>query len=158
MLRCSAPDAPPCAPSALAVYEDPERTILDAGEAWIAQHADAHAALKAALADGALMKRARALTYDWQRAAENRVEELRRSEGIRIDMASGHVQRTAVGVLRALVTRHSTFATFLSEPLDGLQRWQMFMILVTLVISQLLVNIWMCVCRQLACVPPRRRD
>jgi hypothetical protein len=32
---------------------------------------------------------------------------------------------------------------FLSEPLDGLQRWQMFMIIVTLVCSHLLVNIWM---------------
>jgi len=29
------------------------------------------------------------------------------------------------------------------QPLDGLQRWQMFMILVTLIMSQLLVNIWM---------------
>ena len=29
------------------------------------------------------------------------------------------------------------------RPLDGLQRWQMFMILITLIISQLLVNIWM---------------
>lgn len=29
------------------------------------------------------------------------------------------------------------------QPLDGLQRWQMFMILVTLIISQLMVNIWM---------------
>ena len=33
--------------------------------------------------------------------------------------------------------------TFLGEPLDGLQRWQMFMILITLIASQLLVNIWM---------------
>ena len=63
-------------------------------------------------------------------------------------------------------TQNETFRTFLSEcvsasgacqrlpaathahasarrPLDGLQRWQMFMILITLIISQLLVNIWM---------------
>ena len=62
--------------------------------------------------------------------------------------------------------QNETFRTFLSEcvkavlswngrvayaalpltahrPLDGLQRWQMFMILITLIISQLLVNIWM---------------
>ena len=32
---------------------------------------------------------------------------------------------------------------FLSEPRDGLQRWQMFIILISVVISQLLVNIWM---------------
>ena len=30
-----------------------------------------------------------------------------------------------------------------NQPLDGLQRWQMFMIIITLVFSQLLVNIWM---------------
>jgi hypothetical protein len=29
------------------------------------------------------------------------------------------------------------------QPLDGLQRWQMFVILISVVISQLLVNIWM---------------
>ena len=30
-----------------------------------------------------------------------------------------------------------------NQPLDGLQRWQMFIILISVVISQLLVNIWM---------------
>jgi hypothetical protein len=29
--------------------------------------------------------------------------------------------------------------------MDGLQRWQMFMILISVIGSQLLVNIWMCV-------------
>ena len=66
-----------------------------------------------------------------------------------------------------ITRKHETFSTFLSEarfrrlcmpcalspvsdarsthrqPLDGLQRWQMFFILITLVASQLLVNIWM---------------
>ena len=46
--------------------------------------------------------------------------------------------------------QNDTIRTFLSEPLDGLQRWQMFMILITLIISELLVNIWMCV--RLQCV------
>jgi hypothetical protein len=32
---------------------------------------------------------------------------------------------------------------FLSEPLDGLQRWQMAMIIISIVVSQLLVSIWM---------------
>jgi hypothetical protein len=39
-------------------------------------------------------------------------------------MAHGHVHRTAASIVRAFVSKHSTFATFLSEPLDGLQRWQ----------------------------------
>jgi len=32
---------------------------------------------------------------------------------------------------------------FAIQPLDGLQRWQMFIILISVVVSQLLVNIWM---------------
>jgi len=32
-----------------------------------------------------------------------------------------------------------------SEPLDGLQRWQMWCIVLSLVLTQLLTNIWMCV-------------
>ena len=106
------------------IYENPERTILDAADQWVARHAEEHPGLKAALADGALMKRARTLTFDWVRASEERVNELRRSDGIRKDLSSSHLQRTAVAVVRAFVTRHSTFSTFLSEPLDGLQRWQ----------------------------------
>ena len=87
--------------------------------------------------------------------------------------ASSQVQRTITAVTRAFVNRHETFSTFLSMPLDGLQRWQStlrlsaaeickferaftftcvfsrslsspeFVIIVTLVIEQLLVNIWM---------------
>jgi hypothetical protein len=41
------------------------------------------------------------------------------------------------------VVGHSTL-NLPVEPLGGLERWQMFVILVTLVIEQLLVNIWMC--------------
>ena len=48
--------------------------------------------------------------------------------------------------MRALITQHPTMSTFLSEPLEGMQRWQKFVALITLVCSQLLVNIWMCVC------------
>jgi hypothetical protein len=76
-------------------------------------------------------------------------------------MTKSHVQRTMTAVTHALVQKHGTFATFISEPLDGLQRWQMFMvrvgvhalrrawcikltwfpqIIITLIISQLLVN------------------
>ena len=113
------------------------------------------------------MKAARRTTKYWNRAWEQRVTELRASPALRHQMARSHVHRTAIGVTRAMVAnvraiarlgvpcsthlpsrrapQNETFRTFLSEPLDGLQRWQMFMILVTLIISQLLVNIWMCV-------------
>jgi hypothetical protein len=39
-------------------------------------------------------------------------------------MGRSHVQRMMTNIVRAFTTKHETFATFLSEPLDGLQRWQ----------------------------------
>ncbi len=111
------------------------------------------------------MKTARRTTKHWNRAWEQRITELRKSPALRHQMSRSHVHRTAIGVTRALVAQvrvglwvqhphrtdatrlcaaqNETFRTFLSEPLDGLQRWQMWMILITLIISQLLVNIWM---------------
>jgi hypothetical protein len=72
----------------------------------------------------------------WREACEWRVAELRRTKAIREQMGLSHVHRISTELMRALVTQHNTFATFLSEPLDGLQRWQMFMILITVVCSQ----------------------
>ena len=109
------------------------------------------------------MKAARRTTKYWNRAWEQRVTERRASPALRHQMTRSHVHRTAIGVTRAMVTNVRVFArrsyctaltpscalqndtirTFLAEPLDGLQRWQMFMIIITLIISQLLVNIWM---------------
>ena len=91
-------------------------------------------------------------------------------------MSLSHVHRIGTELMRALVTQHETFATFLSEPLDGLQRWQsacsalvewgcdsaaeqyccphplaVFMILITVVCSQLLVNIWMYYAKAVNC-------
>ncbi len=142
---------------------------MDAGREWVEAHAEAHPALKEALADGGVAKRARATTYLWRRATDARVRDLRTSDGIRIMMNKSHVHRVAIRMTSSFINKHSTFATFLSEPLDGLQRWQsacacacmrvhnicarltceraprcaaVFMILITLVINALLVNIW----------------
>jgi hypothetical protein len=104
-----------------------------------------HPALAEALADGTVRTAAKKTTSLWHRACEQRVLDLRRSKAIRDEMSRSQTHRSITGIARAAVMQHETFATFLSEPLDGLQRWQMYMILVTLVISQLLVNIWMCV-------------
>ena len=127
------------------MYPPEERTIVDAAREWVEAHAAEHPGLAAALEDGAVKKRAGQVTLQWRRACEARVGELRRSEPIRDKITVTHLHRTAVNVLHACYTQHSTLATFLSEPLDGLQRWQMFMLLITLIMSQLLVNIWMCV-------------
>jgi hypothetical protein len=50
---------------------------------WIEAHAAEHPALAAVLADGALQEHARKVTMLWKRANEQRVVELRRTEGIR---------------------------------------------------------------------------
>jgi hypothetical protein len=43
-------------------------------------------------------------------------------------MHRSQLHRTATGVVRAFIARNQTFAAFLSQPLGGLQRWQMFMV------------------------------
>ena len=97
------------------------------------------------LADGALVHAAAHMVAQWHRAWERRVDELRREKPIREHMALSHVHRTGIELMRAICTKHSTFSIFLSVPLDGLQRWQAWMILVSILMSQLLTNIWMCV-------------
>ena len=126
-------------------YPPEERTIVDAAREWIEVLAAEQPALAAALADGALAKAGVRTVANWHRAWERRVNDLRTSEAVTKTMRKAHTQRTSIEVLRALCTKHSTFSVFLSAPLDGLQRWQMWMILISVVASQLLVNIWMCV-------------
>jgi hypothetical protein len=106
-------------------YPEEERTIVDAGREWIEQHAIEHPALAEALADGLLVKRAKVITVAWHATQERRVEELRRCDGITDQMAASQSHRTITNVVRAFVTQNDTFACFLSEPLDGMQRWQM---------------------------------
>ena len=125
------------------LYESAEKTIVDTAFMWVVALAAEQPELAAALENGAVLKEARRVTAHWHRAFEQRVGDLRRSEAIRAFINRSHVQRTFTSLTRAVVTKHDTLSTFLSEPLDGLQRWQMFMIIITLVFSQLLVNIWM---------------
>lgn len=144
-------------------YPAVERTIVDGAREWVESCAAERPALAELLASGSLQKRASAVTLLWRRTCDQRVAELRRSEAIRSSMNKSHLHRRVVlslctaraclsactrrattALVRAITSRHETFAVFLSEPLDGLQRWQMFIIIVSLVLSQLLVNIWMC--------------
>ena len=129
------------------LYLSPERTIVDGAYDWLARYSAERPALKQMLADDSLRKRAKRLTRLWRRACELRIKELRKSDAIRAQRVLSQAHRATAEVLRAVCTQHETFAVFLSEPLDGLQRWQMFIILISVVVSQLLVNIWMCVLR-----------
>ena len=150
-------------------YPDEERTIIDAGREWIERYAAQHPELKAALKDGAVEKRAHQLVAQWSRASLACADDLRRSTSISAQMTVSQLHRASTNIVRAFMTKHDTFATFLSEPLDGLQRWQsalcvvhcmhdgfcvrvadptllpciVFCIIMTLVIQGLMVNIWM---------------
>ena len=128
------------------LYEPQEKTIVDSAYEWVAFMTDAQPELAAALEEGAVLKKAQWVTKKWHLAFEQRVDDLRRAEAVRSQLPRRHIQRLFTNLTRAVVTKHSTMATFLSEPLDGLQRWQMFMIIVTLCLSQLLVNIWVRIC------------
>jgi hypothetical protein len=161
-------------------FKGEERTMVDAAREWVEKQAAELPALEAAIREGKLWKRAEHITKLWYRATETRVAELRASSAIRKQMNLSHAHRSLVSIMRALLTRHETFSTFLSEPLEGLQRWQSafcgeaggnervrcdellsadladtvavacytpteFILLITIVCLQLLVNIWMCV-------------
>jgi hypothetical protein len=106
------------------IYAERERTVVDAGREWVERYATERPALQAALADGAVRMAAKRVTRLWRRACELRVAELRRSPAVRSQLFTSHVHRSANEIVRALVMKHSTFSTFLSEPLGGLQRWQ----------------------------------
>lgn len=106
------------------IYEERERTVVDAGREWVEQYAEEKPALKEALTGGSVRAAAERTTGLWRRACEMRVAELRRSEPMTSQLMVSHVHRAGTEITRALVTGHSTFSTFLSEPLGGLQRWQ----------------------------------
>jgi hypothetical protein len=120
------------------------RTIVDKSRDWLELHAKEQPALAAARA-----------VVMWHRAWARRVDELRRSTAIRDHAALSLVHRTGVELVRAITTKHSTFSVFMSgAPLDGLRRWQKWMILITLILEQLLVNIWCA--RAVVCVSAGR--
>ena len=144
------------------LYPETERTIVDAAREWVEKYAEERSALKEALADDKVRRRAKSFTRLWVRAFQERVRELRASPAVLAQLNLSQTHRAATEMMRALVMRHDTFAVrgfvtrashcwplthalqvFLSEPLDGLQRWQMAMIIMSIVASQLLTNIWM---------------
>jgi hypothetical protein len=136
------------------LFPEVERTVVDAAREWTAREAAAKPALARALADGRVVAAAEAATEVWRRATEARVAALRRADAIVATRPAAHAHRGATQLARALCTRQATCAIFLSEPLDGLQRWQMWCILVTVVASQLLVNSASRCERLRACVLP----
>ena len=108
-----------------------ERTIVDAGYLWLEEQASNYPALAALLEDGSLKKRAQNATARWQAVLGNRVAEIRRAEAITSHLSVAHLQRTSAEITRALMLRHETFSAFMAPAMDGLQRWQMWSLLLT---------------------------
>ena len=106
------------------LYPEVERTIVDAAREWIEAHAAERPALAEALADGTVMARARSITAKWRRATEIKVRDLRRALAVKTMITRSHVHRISIRLVYCVTRKHDTFSTFLSEPLDGLQRWQ----------------------------------
>ena len=128
-----------------------EHTVVDAGHEYLEAQAAKHPGLAALLEKGLIQRRAANLTAKWQAVLGNRVEEIRTTDALTAHLSLAHLQRTGLNLTQAIMTRHETFSTFLTPGLDGLRRWQLFMILFTLVASQLLVNIWMFYSRGATC-------
>ena len=122
-------------------FPEKERTIVDAAYEWLDAQAAEHPELLSVLSIGA--EAAARVVPLWHSAWLRRIAAVRRSEALLVDVGTSRAHRAGGELLRALVTRHDTCRVFLSEPTDGLQRWQMWSIVLTLVLTQLLVNIWM---------------
>ena len=103
---------------------------MDAGREWLEAHAAEQPELAAALADGVLAEVATQTVVQWHRAWERRVDELRRSEAVTSHATTTQVHRSGAEIIRAICTKHDTLSVFLSAPLDGLQRWQTWMLIV----------------------------
>jgi len=127
-----------------------ERTILDAGRAYIDSRCKTNAELASYVQSGELITCAERALRRWRDVHDGVVEEARRHEVLDAHWLFTHKQRAISAVLKSCVTDHETFATFLDAE-GELQRWQAFMILMTLVASSLLTSIWFYSSRGIAC-------
>lgn len=112
--------------------EEAEETIVDVARGWVERTLAPHSELALALESGALRRAASLVTADWSQTWEWRVGCVRREAIMTRKKAKAYMERTLLNVTRALASGHDTLKVFLSEPSDGLQRWESFMILVTL--------------------------
>jgi hypothetical protein len=92
------------------LYPETERTIVDAAREWVEKYAEERPALKEALADDKVRRRAKSFTRLWVRAFQQRVRELRASPAIVAQRNLSQTHRAATEMMRALVMRHGTFA------------------------------------------------
>ena len=120
--------------------EEEEVTMVDQAESWLTGVASRDADVAAAL-PGARVRAAR-MTREWALAQEERIAALRRFELSGQHRSAQQVSRVVGEVVRAAQTKHETFSTFLGPPQDGLQRWQKWCMMLTVIIGGLTVETW----------------
>ena len=96
------------------LYPVHEVTIVDAAQSWIEAHAARYPPIGVALADGEVANAAKRTVLLWHRAWTRRVGELRRVEAITEHRGTSLAHRASSEMVRAITTKHSTFAVFLS--------------------------------------------
>jgi len=122
-----------------------EITLVDNAHGWLAQQSERHPQLRDALEGGCgsqLRARADFVTLRWVDAWSTRISHNRRLEALTARMARYHAERAGAKLARAIAVRHPTASAFLASA-GKARRWQVFMSVVTLVISTLFVQVWM---------------
>jgi len=124
------------------LYPRVSRTVVDAAREWVERRAAAHPALARALADKSVFKEAKRVSGLWALAWQQRVHATRQADALTSSMWRDHAERIGSKVLYAVSNKHGTFKCFLQSA--GVERrWQSFMLVMTMVMSTLLTNIWM---------------
>jgi hypothetical protein len=116
--------------------------VVDAAREWVERRAAAHPALARALADKSVFKEAKRVSGLWALAWQQRVHATRQADALTSSMWRDHAERIGSKVLYAISNKHGMFKCFLQSA--GVERrWQSFMLVMTMVMSTLLTNIWM---------------
>lgn len=123
---------------------DPDRdlTIVDQSRMWLDRLAADDPRLRAALP--AAVDLARVYVKRWSVAFLDRVNDLRNKENEvnRFGLNTQQALEATGTVVKSLLNDHDTFAVFTSDCMTGLERYQRWMVLLTLVLGGLLITIW----------------
>ena len=132
------------------VDEEEGKTIVDACHAYIDSVVARQRRLDRPHRLSRLRRDAERALRRWKAATQHAMQRARDSDALVRQNALVRVQNAGSRIVKSMMTDHDTFSTFLDT--DGfIQRWQRFMILVTLLCSSLLTSIWFYSSRGIAC-------
>ena len=130
--------------------EEGTTTIVDACHAYLDYVAARQRRLNRQQRLASLEQEAEIALRRWRVAAQYAMERARSSGALAKQNALVRFQNAGTRIIKSMMTDHDTFSTFLDT--DGfIQRWQRFMILMTLLASSLLTSIWFYSSRGIAC-------